>query len=780
MHLVKDKKFIQANFFLIVSLIIFFYQPIFTNQIQVPSDILQTYPFFRVDNLPAYPANEAMFDVVFSLIPGLHFNIASLKQGHLPLWYPDIGCGAPAIADMQVAFFYPLNIFPYLFGLKWGLFFLYFFKLYFAGIFMYLYERKIGIKHEAAVIGSCAFMYAGFNMIFLYWPQINLAFYLPLGMLSTELILDTPEKLRGYLLLSIGSAIAVFGGHPESLFFRASILILYFFIRLFQNRSRVRVKNIITKTTLFVFVAILISAIQWLPFLQYLFLSYTYLQRSFVPNSSYFQPAALFLSIVPDFFSNFFKLQIPFSFGLFLFIGYTGYIGITIFFLFLMESLQLYKNKFTFLFILILVYISIATFNVPILHDLIALLPPFHVSNAGISLFGCSNIFIILIAIIGLNKLFDNDLSFVYVKSALLMALFVMIFLLILYVSYINNIADPSVLKQLYVYTATDMGITLLFLFMTVLVLKIHQVNLQFYLLLILVFSQTALPFIRYEAPTNLAYLYPQNTIMKTLQQQPSPFRAFPISINPAYKPAWPPDITTYYEIEDIRNYDALGVKWYELLFKTMSLPDFLNLANVKYIVLNQNDTAPSISLHLEPVVKDKGFILYNNLSAFDRAFMVYDYKVANNDNEFLELTNNLSAQLHNLAVIMIRDIKYASFKTNLSGINNHSEITFLRYQPTFIKMKVNTSSPGLLVISNTFFPGWKAYVDNQESEIIRTDYAFDGIFLTQGDHTVILEYKPLSFLIGLVLTITGLISLLLASIFLKTKVFSHMKDISS
>ena len=146
---------------------------------------------------------------------------------------------------------------------------------------------------------------------------------------------------------------------------------------------------------------------------------------------------------------------------------------------------------------------------------------------------------------------------------------------------------------------------------------------------------------------------------------------------------------------------------------------------------------------------------------------MIYDYRLANNENEFLKLTVNHSAQLHNLAIIPDRDINYASFKPANSGTNAHAEIKFENYEPSYIKMKVKTSLAGLLVISNTYFPGWKAYVDNRETKTIRTDYAFDGIFLTQGDHTVILEYKPLIFFIGLVLTITGLISLLLASIFL-------------
>ena len=799
MKLVKDNKFLQANLLLIVSLIIFFYRPIFTDRIQVPSDALQTYPFFRVKGLSNNPQNPVMFDVFAGLIPGLHFNMTSLKQGHLPLWNPYIGCGAPNIANMLPAFFYPLTFFVYLFGLKWGLFFLYFFKLYFVGIFMYLYTRKLGIKHEISVISSCALMYAGYNTFFLYWPLTNLAFYLPLGLLATELILDTPDRLKGYLLLSIGSVIAVFGGHPESLFQESLILGFYFIVRLFQNRKQGYTNKILIKMTLFIFAAILISAIQWLPFLQYLHFSYSYLQRSSVYNSHYLPPFVLFISIIPDFCRSFLKTDIVNAFnnnsfqllGYFGYLGIEAYVGITIFLFFLKGLISFYKNTFILLFIIILSYIGILTFNVPILRNLIIHLPLFRVTDTGTFMLGCSNIFVILIAAIAMNEFFKDKMHFNSTKYSLLILISIIIILLVVYISSINKNVDPLILKKLYSSTARDIIITLLFLLATVLILRMRNVNLQFYLLLILVFSQTALPFIGYETAIKPAYLYPQNNIIKTLKQQQPPFRVLPLSLNsslelnlhglftagtnadaeqlswnPSYEPAWPVDINIYYEIEDIRHFDGLDVQWYEFLSRTMSLPDFLNLANVKYIVLNQDDLLTSMSLNLEPIVKDNGFILYKNLSAFDRAFMVYDYRVADNDNEFLKLTVNNSAKLHNLAVIVNRDIKYASFKTNRSGTNNHNKITFLSYHPSYIKMKVNTSSPGFLVISNTYFPGWKAYVDNKKSEIIRTDFAFDGLFLEKGDHTVVLTYKPLSFLIGLVLTIAGLISLLLASIF--------------
>ena len=59
-------------------------------------------------------------------------------------------------------------------------------------------------------------------------------------------------------------------------------------------------------------------------------------------------------------------------------------------------------------------------------------------------------------------------------------------------------------------------------------------------------------------------------------------------------------------------------------------------------------------------------------------------------------------------------------------------------------------------------------YTDNSEKQLIRTDYAFDGIFLEKGDHTVVLTYKPLSFLIGLILTIAGVVGLIMVCIFYK------------
>ncbi len=761
MKLVKDKRFLHANLILILSLMIFFYRPLFTDRIQVPSDILQTYPFFKEKGLSPYPQNAYLTDPVLGFIPYLAFNKASLEQGHLPFWNPYQACGLPDIANILSAFFYPLNFFVYLFGLKWGLFFLYFFKLYFAGIFMYLYTRKIGIKHELSVTGSCALMFAGFNTAFLYWTQTNLAFYLPLGMLATELIVDTPNNVKGYLLLSIGSIVAVFGGHPEMLFYEASILVVYFIFRLFQNRARGYTKTILLRTSLFIFIAVLISAVQWLPFLQYLYYSYIYMLRSSHVNAYYVPSAVMFISIVPDFLSAFLKPDIininviMSGFPLPL-----GYVGITMLLFFVIGLFRFYKNTLALFFTAILFYIGIVAFHVPILHNFITLLPIFRVS-ANTWMFGCSNIFVILIALMAMNSFFENNIQSGLVKYSILIIILITVILLVVYLFSINVHIDPFVLKEFYFYTVLDVVITFLFLSATVGVLKVRNTNLKSYLLLLLVFSQTALPMMHYETAIKPAYLYPQNKIIKILKSEPPPFRAFPIISHLSQWAAWDADINTYYTIEDLRGFDVLGIKWYELLYRTMPSPDFLNLANVKYIVLNKDGILPP-PFDVEFMAEDNGYVLYKNLSAFNRAFMVYAYRIAHTDDEFLKLTLNYAAQLRNLAVIPNQDIQYASFNPDSLRTNNHGEIRFVSYHPSSIEMEVDTPSPGLLVISNAYFPGWKAYVDNKESKLIRTDFAFDGVFLQGGKHIVVLKYRPLSFMIGLWLGLCGLICLFL------------------
>jgi len=66
---------------------------------------------------------------------------------------------------------------------------------------------------------------------------------------------------------------------------------------------------------------------------------------------------------------------------------------------------------------------------------------------------------------------------------------------------------------------------------------------------------------------------------------------------------------------------------------------------------------------------------------------------------------------------------------------------------PTF---SVSLQGAGWVVISETCYPGWVAYVDGQPAPLRCGDLAFSAVAAPAGDHTVTLRYQPFSFAVGL------------------------------
>lgn len=65
------------------------------------------------------------------------------------------------------------------------------------------------------------------------------------------------------------------------------------------------------------------------------------------------------------------------------------------------------------------------------------------------------------------------------------------------------------------------------------------------------------------------------------------------------------------------------------------------------------------------------------------------------------------------------------------------------------VELDVDIQHPGLLVVNQTWFPGWKATVDGRPEEIFRANFNFRAIQVRPGDRLVRLEYKPWRFFAG-------------------------------
>jgi hypothetical protein len=73
-----------------------------------------------------------------------------------------------------------------------------------------------------------------------------------------------------------------------------------------------------------------------------------------------------------------------------------------------------------------------------------------------------------------------------------------------------------------------------------------------------------------------------------------------------------------------------------------------------------------------------------------------------------------------------------------------------IAYEPDRVSIATQAAAPGLLVVSEIYQSGWRAYVDGDEVEILPTDHALRGIPIPEGEHTVEMHYDPLSLRLGL------------------------------
>jgi hypothetical protein len=87
-------------------------------------------------------------------------------------------------------------------------------------------------------------------------------------------------------------------------------------------------------------------------------------------------------------------------------------------------------------------------------------------------------------------------------------------------------------------------------------------------------------------------------------------------------------------------------------------------------------------------------------------------------------------------------------------------------YEAGRIQVKTTTGAPGLLVLSEVYYPAWKAYVDGEPAPLYRADYLLRAIPIPTGDHTVELRYESSSLKMGVAISLfayAALVALVLA-----------------
>jgi hypothetical protein len=103
-----------------------------------------------------------------------------------------------------------------------------------------------------------------------------------------------------------------------------------------------------------------------------------------------------------------------------------------------------------------------------------------------------------------------------------------------------------------------------------------------------------------------------------------------------------------------------------------------------------------------------------------------------------------------------------AVIEGQLLGLGVPSDTTevvhFVQYTPSYSKLEVSLQTPGLLVLSDLYYSGWTALVDGVPQSIYATNLTMRGVYLSSGAHQIEFVYSPLSFELGMYISLMTLL----------------------
>ncbi|MEI6647315.1 MAG: YfhO family protein [bacterium] len=94
-----------------------------------------------------------------------------------------------------------------------------------------------------------------------------------------------------------------------------------------------------------------------------------------------------------------------------------------------------------------------------------------------------------------------------------------------------------------------------------------------------------------------------------------------------------------------------------------------------------------------------------------------------------------------------------------VSSITNAS-VTITIDRPNQVALETHSQQGGLLVLADTYYPGWKATINGMETPILRVNLMHRGVLVPPGKQTITFRYQSWTVRWGIILSLTGFLVL--------------------
>ena len=149
---------------------------------------------------------------------------------------------------------------------------------------------------------------------------------------------------------------------------------------------------------------------------------------------------------------------------------------------------------------------------------------------------------------------------------------------------------------------------------------------------------------------------------------------------------------------------------------------------------------------------EDDTWIIAKNTSMLPHISVLADSEVIADDD--LLLKRLFDDSFDPTKTVLIEEPIKGKNETNAKINTDNAVVGIISYKENFLSLRVASPSDGLLVITDNYYPGWRAFVDDKEVKIYRANYAFRAISVPEGEHTIIFTYQPNSITLGSLLSV--------------------------